>query len=710
MEKIFAKVMRGEGPCTRPNGIALSKPVAEALEVKLGDPILVKGSKLTVGIIESIENISEQVVYLGRTVRHNAGAHWNENVQVQKLEESIPAKKVTIGPPEPDVNLDVDSDALKSYLIGTYLKVGDMIEIVRRTIFPIFRSNGHARFERLLVLETKPKGIVQVTEETEFSITNQYQLKGTTITYDDIGGCKDAIEKLREMIELPLRNPGLFRHLGVEPPKGVLLYGPPGTGKTLLAKAVANESDAHFIYIGASHLSGGYDAERKLREIFAEAEQEAPSIIFIDEIDAIAPKREDSFNPEDRKIVGALLELMDGIKERGQVIVIAATNRPNAIDPALRRPGRFDREIEIPIPNEDGRLEILQIHTRFMPLEDVDLKKLAESTSGYTGADLRLLCSEAAMCCLRRYIPKLNPNTTIPKEILSQMKVTMEDFRAGLRKITPSCGREIIVELPKVSWNKVGGYWQQKSKLEEVVLKPWEHRDKARTYHVKVPKGILLYGPPGTGKTYLAKAIASHAKVPVIVVSGANLKSKWFGEFEKNIEKLFSVARKAAPVIIIIDEVESICPKRSGGLGEASKAMDSGVNEFLRQLDGILELHDVLLICTTNRPDLIDPALLRSGRIDLHFQIPPPDFEARVEIFKVHLADVKAPMDEEVTPEKLAELTDGFVGADIESTVNSAVRKWFYEHITGKTGKLSMQHFLRAIEDVKKNLTKRERL
>ena len=710
-QTISARVMKGEGPCTKPNSIAISKPVAEALNVKIGDAIQVKGSRTTVATVESIENMKELAAYLGRTTRPNAGAHWDEKVQLARLAAKEPAKKVVVGPPEAGTTLDADAEALKGVLVGTYVTVGDLLEVGRRIFRPIFRADNSVRFARIVVVETKPSGIVQIIPETELVVAREFkevEVRRSSATYDDIGGQREVVEKVRELIELPLRNPSLFKHLGVDPPKGVLLHGPPGTGKTLLAKAVANESGAYFINIGASHLPA-HDAERRLREVFSEAEQHMPSVIFIDEVDTIAPKREESFNPDDRRIVGVLLELMDGMKERGQVVVMAATNRPNALDPALRRPGRFDREIEFPIPNEEGRLEILQIHTRYMPLDkDVDAKKLAENTPGYSGADIRLLCTEAAMGCVRRYRGKFNPNSTIPEQVLNEMSVTMNDFVEGSKRITPSCGREVIVEIPKVKWNQIGGYEKEKEEFSKSVLTPWRNRQESKKFGIRVPKGILLHGPPGVGKTFFAKAIAYEAGVKVINASGASLKSKYFGEYEHNIARLFDAAKKAAPVVIIMDEVESIAARRGGGLGEAGKALDSGVNELLRHLDGVLEIQDVFLVCTTNRPDIIDPAFLRSGRVDTHFYIPKPDIEARAEIFKIHIATIKAPMNGDLEIKKLAKLTDEMTGADIERVVRSAEREWFYDHINlngNPVLDLRMEYFLRAIEKAKASLT-----
>jgi len=712
-DAVSASVMRGEGPCTKPYSICLSKPVAEALGLKVGDPVQVTGTRTTVAVVESIEGMRDLVVYLGRTVRTNADAHWDENIQLNRLEKKEPAKKVIIGPAEEGQVLEADIDALRGLLTGFYLNAGDLIEVGRRTFRPIFGDNNPQRFTRVIVVETKPAGIVQVVQDTEFVVNREYgqaEIRRTSsVTYDDVGGMREIVEKVREQIEIPIRNPRLFERLGIDPPKGVLLHGYPGCGKTLLAKAVANESGAYFIGTGASQLAAGYgENERRLRELFAEAEQHQPSIIFIDELDSFVPKREDSVSPDERRTVGILLELLDGVKSRGQVIVMAATNRPNAIDPALRRPGRFDREIEIPIPNENARLEILKIHTRYMPLEeDVDLTELAETTHGYSGADLRQLCSEAAFSCIRRHRGQFRPDGTIPENVSNQMMVNMADFMEGLKRITPSCGREIIVEIPKIKWNQIGGYRELKNRIEELVLIPWRRKPEARKYGIKVPKGILLYGDPGTGKTLLAKGIANEAKVKVIVVRGAKLKSKWFGEYEQNISKTFEVARKAAPVVLIVDEVESIASTRAGGVGEAGRALDSGLNELLQQLDGVEEIHDVFLICTTNRPDIVDSAFLRSGRIEHHFYVPRPDYEARLEIFKVHLAEVKMPLAEGIKVERLAELTDRMVGADIERTVRSASLKAFCEYVKDNNDPdpaLEMRHFSAAIDEVRAGL------
>lgn len=711
---ISARVMKGEGPCTKPNSICVSKAVADTLEIKVGDPVQVTGGKITVATVESVEKLRDLAVFLGRTVRPNADAHWDEEVKISKLSKTEPAKKIIVGPAEQDQMLEVDTDALKGILVGQYVHAGALIEIGRRTFRPIFTDTQRGqRATRLIAVETKPSEIVQVTEESELVVNREYQQadmlrRTSSVTYDDIGGVKDVIEKLREQVEIPIRNPRLFEKLGIEPPKGVLLHGPPGVGKTLIAKAVANESGAYFIGTGAAQLAASPgETERRLRELFGEAEQNQPSIIFMDEVDTMAPKREETLSPDERRIVGVLLELLDGMKTRGQVIVMAATNRPNALDQALRRPGRFDREIEIPIPNEEARFEILKIHSRYMPLEeDVDLGTLAENTHGYSGADLRHLCSEAASSWVRQHRTQFRPDGTIPEELLDKMQISMRDFLEGAKSITPSCGRDIIVEIPKVRWDQVGGYKELKQKIEELVLIPWRNRQQAKKYGVKVPRGILLYGDPGTGKTHLAKAIATEAKVKVIRVSGAKLKSKWFGEYEQNIARTFEIARKAAPVVVIIDEVESIASTR-GGLGEGSKALDSGLNELLQQLDGVEEIHDVFLVCTTNRPDIVDQAFIRSGRVEYQFFMSRPDNEAREEILRVHLSDTKIPLGDDVSVDRLAKLTDGMVGADLWRVVRSASLKSFCEHVQIDNEKpaLEMRHFLTSIDEVRAGLS-----
>ncbi|MEM1798808.1 MAG: CDC48 family AAA ATPase, partial [Candidatus Jordarchaeales archaeon] len=532
------------------------------------------------------------------------------------------------------------------------------------------------------------------------------------VTYEDIGGLKEEIRKIREMVELPLRFPEIFQRLGIEPPKGVLLYGPPGTGKTLLAKAVANETDAHFISISGPEIMSKFygESEERLREIFEEAKKNAPSIIFIDEIDSIAPKREEVTGEVEKRVVAQLLALMDGLESRGQVVVIGATNRPNAIDPALRRPGRFDREIEIKIPNKDARLEILQIHTRGMPLaEDVNLNYLAEITHGYTGADLAALCKEAAMSAIRRIIPEINfEQGTIPAEVLNKLVVTMEDFMNAYRSIEPSAMREVAIEVPNVKWEDIGGLEEVKQELIETVEWPLKYGRFYNYMGARPPKGILLYGPPGTGKTLLAKAVASQSQANFIHVKGPEFLSKWVGESERAVRETFRRARQAAPCIIFIDEIDAVTPTRGSGIGD-SHVTERVISQLLTELDGLEELRDVVVIAATNRPDIIDPALLRPGRFDRLIYIPPPDLKARRQIFEIHTRG--KPLDSDVNLDKLASLTEGYTGADIAAVCNEAVMLAIREYITKgevdeKTEdfskfKIKWKHFEEALRKVK---------
>jgi len=506
------------------------------------------------------------------------------------------------------------------------------------------------------------------------------------------------------MVELPLRHPELFQRLGIEPPKGVLLYGPPGCGKTLLAKAVANESDAHFIAINGPEIMSKFygQSEARLREIFEEAEKEAPSIIFIDEIDAIAPKREEVTGEVERRVVAQLLALMDGLKERGNVIVIGATNRVNAIDPALRRPGRFDREIEIGVPDKQGRYEILQIHTRGMPLsKDVDLKKLADMTHGYTGADLAALCREAAMKALRRYLPEINlEEEVIPAEVLEKMEVTMDDFMNAYKEITPTAIREVYIEIPTVRWADIGGLDEVKQQLREAVEWPLKHPDAFKRVGILPPKGILLYGPPGCGKTLLAKAVATESEANFIGIRGPEVFSKWVGESEKAIREVFRKARTASPAVVFFDEFDALAPRR--GMGYA----DSGVTErvisqLLTEIDGIAKLEDVVVIAATNRPDIIDPAVLRPGRFDRLIYVPPPDKEARLKIFQIHTRGM--PLAEDVDLTYLAETTKNYSGADIEAVCREAGMNALRRDINAKV--VTMADFEKALEKVGPSLT-----
>jgi transitional endoplasmic reticulum ATPase len=557
----------------------------------------------------------------------------------------------------------------------------------------------------LTAILTKPKGPVIITDQTTIEIVEKpiSAVNVPKVTYEDIGGLRDVIVKVRELIELPLRHPELFARLGIEPPKGVLLYGPPGTGKTLLAKAVANESDAHFIAINGPEIMSKFygESEQRLREIFDEAKKNAPSIIFIDEIDAIAPKREEVVGEVERRVVAQLLALLDGLEIRGQVIVIAATNRPNAIDPALRRPGRFDREIEIGLPDKHGRLEILQIHTRNMPLaNDVDLEKLAEMTKGYTGADLAALVKEAAMHALRRYLPEIDlEQEQIPVEVLEKMEVKMEDFLAAYREITPSGLREIQVEIPEVRWDDIGGLRKVKQEIREAVEWPLKYPQAFTRLGVKPPRGILLFGPPGTGKTLLAKAAATESQANFIAVRGPEILSKWVGESERAIREIFRKARQYAPTIVFFDEIDAIAVMRGTDVG--TKVTERILSQLLTEIDQITEMSNVVVIAATNRPDMIDPALLRPGRLEKIIYVPPPDLEGRLDILKIHTRET--PLAEDVDLFEIARKTEGYTGADLAALVREAAMLALRENI--ETGEIRMAHFREAMKKVKPSVT-----
>jgi len=495
----------------------------------------------------------------------------------------------------------------------------------------------------------------------------------TSVTYEDIGGLQEQIQRIRELIELPLRYPELFQKLGIDPPKGILLYGPPGCGKTLLAKAVATEADANFILINGPEIMNKYygETEARLREIFRKAEEEAPSIIFIDEIDAIAPKRSEVTGEVEKRVVAQLLALMDGLESRGSVIVIGATNRPNALDPALRRPGRFDREIEIGIPDKKARKEILDIHTRGMPLdESVDLDKLAEITRGYTGADIAALCREAAMRAIRRILPSIDfSEDKISPELLNSLTVTMKDFLDAYKDITPTALREVEIETPTVRWDQIGGLEEVKQRLREAIEWPLKYPEKFERLGIKPPKGILLYGPPGCGKTLLAKAIATESEANFISIKGPEIFSKWVGESEKAIREIFRKARQAAPCIVFLDEIESIIPRKDL-LEDTSGVSHRVASQLLAEMDGIEDLNSVVVVGATNRPDLLDPAVLRPGRFDRLIYVPPPDEKARLQILKIYTA--KMPLADDVSLEEIASMTEGYSGADLESLCREA--------------------------------------
>ncbi len=837
-------------------GIArIDTKTMKKLGIREGEVIEIEGGRLTAAIAVRAypADVGLNIIRIDGLVRRNAKTSIGEYVKVRKAEPKE-AKRVVFAPAEKGIVLHISPNLIKQNMYLRPVRKGDIV-----MANPVFKRHEESFLEhvfgeaflsfgletKLIVVSTQPDGIVQITENTEIEVLPQAvevkDVQVPTVTYEDIGGLKEEIRKVREMIELPLRHPELFERLGIEPPKGVLLYGPPGTGKTLLAKAVANEAGAHFIYIaGPEIMSKWYGgSEENLRKIFEEAEKNAPAIIFFDEIDAIAPKREEVAGEVERRVVAQLLSLMDGLKSRGKVIVIAATNRPNAIDPALRRPGRFDREIEIGVPNKHGRKEILQIHTRSVPIEvydinnpviigkvvsrlvklgklakeilkevkkikdesfkeeikeflrssekneaieelefmilqekirskdqvvdvleswietgkalekiekeikelvrkiekeeneekkkkymrkiqellgeagvknkvenaikDLLLDELAERTHGFVGADLAALCKEAAMHALRRVLPdiwKLEKNQVIPKEILEKLKVTKEDFEYALKVVQPSAMREVLLEVPKVRWEDVGDLEEVKQALKEAVEWPMKYRESFERMGIKPPKGILLYGPPGCGKTHVVKALANESGVNFISIKAGEILSKWFGESEQRIREIFRKARQVAPCIIFFDEIDAIAPRR--GLYGDSAATERIVSQLLTEMSGLEELKDVVVIAATNRPDILDPALLRPGRFDKLIYVPAPDEKGRYEILKVHTKHM--PLGKDVDLKEIAKRTEGYTGADLEALCREAALFALRENIHAK--EVKMKHFEQAMEKIKPSLTK----
>jgi len=611
--------------------------------------------------------------------RENISVGIDDQINVQKVDVEN-AEEIIMSPLE-ELNIAGLEDYLSEKLDGRVVAKDDVI---------LFNMMG--RRIGFIIVSTKPQNkALLINSNTKFKIGSKSDIsvqnkKIDRITYEDVGGIKNEVQKVREMIELPLRHPELFDKIGIEAPKGVLLHGPPGTGKTLLAKAVANETNANFYSIGGPEIMSKFygESEEKLREIFNQAQENAPSIIFIDEIDSIAPKREEVSGDVEKRIVSQLLTLMDGLKARGKVVVIAATNRPNAIDPALRRPGRFDREIEIGIPDEEGRYDILQIHTRGMPLEqDIDLKSYAKVTHGFVGADLEMVAKEAAMRSLRRIIPEINlKETKIPANVLNKIKITNQDFDDALKDVHPSAMREVLVQKPNIEWKDIGGLNNVKEELKEAIEWPLKHADLFSKADIKPPKGMLLYGPPGTGKTLLAKAVASTSESNFISIKGPELLSKWVGESEKGIREIFRKARQAAPCVIFFDEIDAIAPRRSGTNGGDSHVTERLVSQMLTEMDGLEDLKGVVIIGATNRPDIIDEALLRPGRFDRLLEIPIPDKDARKQILQIHLK--KKPLGADVNIDKLVDLTDRYTGAEIEALVNAAAIAAVREYIIAK--------------------------
>lgn len=680
-------------------GIARIDPeVAHDLTLQTGDVIGIEGTKRTVAIVWPgyPEDSNVGIIRIDGTVRRNAGVSIGDKIQIRKIQSAL-AGKILFAPTQP-LKIQGGEAYLAHNLDGRVVTRGDVVEL-----------NIMGRRVDLVVISIKPVvDSVIICDGTTIEISNKPAKELPTIpriSYEDIGGLGDEVRKVREMIELPLRHPEIFERLGVEAPKGVLLHGPPGTGKTLLAKALASETSANFLTLSGPEIMSKFygESEERLREIFKQAEENAPSIILIDEIDSIAPKREEVIGEVERRVVAQLLAVMDGLKARGKVVVIGTTNRPNAIDPALRRPGRFDREIEIGVPDRKARLEILQIHTRGMPFtRDVSLDELADHSHGFVGADLAAIVREAAMNSIRRVLPEIDLDVrSIPAEILNKMNVTTEDFNNAFREMTPSALREVFIESPNVYWNEIGGLEDTKQELKEAVEWPMKYPQIFKQLDAKPPKGILLYGAPGTGKTMLAKAVATESEANFISVKGPEFLSKWVGESEKAVRETFRKAKQSAPCIIFFDEIDSITPSRGTG---SDYHVAGVVSQMLSEIDGLEELHNITVIAATNRPDMIDPALLRPGRFDRLVYVPPPDEKSRHEIFKIHLEG--KPLGEDVDIEKLSDNTEGFTGADIAAVCNEATMLTIREYVnSGKSTdedsikelKVGYHHFIDAM-------------
>ena len=696
-------------------GVARLDPnVMDDLGINERDLIEIVCERRTSAIaLPSQTDIGLGVIRIDGLVRKNSGATIGGEVTIKKT-KATEAKKVVLAPIENNIRVQGD---VRGLFAGKVMVQGDIIGSQIRAPRPSMGFNS--LFDELMdftpamkeikfaVVSTSPKDIVIVGPNTEVQLhetpVDVSKIEGVgnlvDVSYEDIGGLKEEVKKVREMIEIPLKRPELFEKLGIAPPKGVLMHGPPGTGKTLLAKAVASESDAHFIAINGPEIMSKYvgGSEENLREYFEEAEENSPSIIFIDELDAIAPKREETNGEVERRTVAQLLTLMDGLKSRGQVVVIGATNRPDSLDPALRRPGRFDREIEIGVPDSEERKEVLEIHTRNMPLaDDVDLEKIANTTHGCVGADLESLCKEAAMRVVRRILPEIQNDEEIPKEVMEKIVVTGDDFKNAQKEIQPSALREVLVQIPDIKWDDVGGLEDVKQELKEAVEWPLKHPETFQRLGIRPPKGTLLYGIPGTGKTLLAKAVASESEANFISVKGPELLSKWVGESEKGVREVFRKAKQASPTVIFFDEIDAIASTRSGN------DTDSGVtkrvvNQLLTEMDGLEELEDVAIIAATNRPDILDAGLMRPGRFDRHIQVKEPDEEARISIFKVHTKGM--PLADDVDIKKLAKNTEGYVGADIEAVCREAAMLALRDDL--EASEITYKYFKDAIDKVK---------
>ncbi|MBI5798226.1 CDC48 family AAA ATPase [Candidatus Woesearchaeota archaeon] len=796
MQEVNLKVMEALQEEAYKGIVRIDTETMREIGVRVGDIVEIEGGRITVGIVDRAypTDIGQTVIRMDGIVRRNAKTGIGEVVKVRKALVKE-AKTVTIAPAQRGVTIKVDPNMFKRGLLGRAVVKGDIIALGgtrrRRTamtdnpffedVFQMFEDDFMGGFGisglRFVVADGFPKNAVIITENTDLKFNSKavevLEEKVPYVTYEDIGGLTDEIKKVREMVELPLKHPELFERLGIEPPKGILLHGPPGCGKTLLAKAVANESDASFLLINGPEVVSKFvgEAEKKIREKFEEAEKKAPSILFIDEIDAIASKREDSYGEVEKRMVAQLLATMDGMQERGKVIVIAATNRPNAVDPALRRPGRFDREITIAPPSKEGRLNILKIHTRNMPLmpgvkrayvergirklsdamknakkdEEADgqslkvrlkvlkdllaelkhnnaendavlaalseenkdkvkavllegmLSEYAAKTHGFVGADLAALCKEAAIHVIRRILPDINlkENQPIPKEVLDQLLITEEDFNEAMKVVAPSGMREVMVEIPNVRWDDIGGLQSIKMELKEAVEWPLLYAEKFKQMGIRAPRGVLMYGPPGCGKTLLAKAVAHESEANFILVKGPELLNMWVGESEKAVREIFKKARQVAPTVIFFDEIDALAPRR--GMQAGNNVTERVVNTLLTEIDGLEELHGVVVIAATNRPDILDPALLRPGRFDRILLTPLPDEQSRKEIFELHMRNM--PLAKDIVLKQLVEKTVNYVGSDIEGVCREAAMLALRENI--KATEVRMEHFLEALAKVR---------
>jgi len=716
-------------------GIArLDAEVMRELGIKRGDVIVIKGNRETVAIADRAypADVGEGIIRIDGILRRNSKSGIGEVVTVSKCEIKE-AKKIMIAPAQKGIMVQADPENLKRGLLGRSVVKGDIVVLGgvqrRKDLFSEMGGLGEGLGEmfgeefgnmfgnlgggitqiKFVVVTTNPGQPVIITENTEVALNPKAvdiseEDNIPDIAYEDIGGLTEEIKKIREMVEIPIKHPEIFTKLGVEAPKGVLLHGPPGTGKTLLAKAVANESEANFILLNGPEIMSKFygESEKKIRDIFDEAEKTAPSIIFIDEIDAIAPKREDVNGEVERRVVSQILTMMDGLKSRGKVIVIGATNRVNALDPALRRPGRFDREIEVGVPGKEGRLSILKIHTRGMPLKGVKLDDIASMTHGFVGADLESLAKESAMNVLRKYLPqmKLDDEEQIPQEVLEKLIIKQKDFSDALKIVRPSAMREVLVETPNVSWDNVGGLDNIKQELQEAVEWPLKHPESFKRLGIRPSRGILLYGPPGNGKTLLAKAVAKESEANFIQIKGPSLLSMWVGKSEEGVRKIFERARQVAPCVIFFDEIDSLAGKRGQDAG--TKVTERVLNQLLAEMDGLEDLNDILIIGATNRPDMLDNALLRPGRFDKILLVNAPEEKGRLNVFKIHTE--KMPLSKDVKLEALAKVTDGYTGADIEGLVREAAMIALREDITSK--EVGKKHFDEALTKIKPSISK----